>query len=115
MATRLYMPPSNIVPIRHHPAFRGKTKHKVLLRNNATGEERLIASDSEWEDVHEFLWTEGNLACDCNRHLEFERAGGREPGAREVGCGDERYTALYALLPDGRKVFLDGEPDAASA
>lgn len=114
MTTHLYMPTSNIVPIRHHPDFKGKTRHKVLLRNNVTGEERFIDSDSEWEDVHGFLWTEGNFACDCNRHLDFERAGGREPDSGEVGCGDERYTAVYALLPDGEKVFLDGEPDTAS-
>lgn len=38
-----------------------------------------------WHDV--FWWTEGNMGCDCNRHLTFERAHGREPADEELVCG----------------------------
>ncbi len=39
-----------------------------------------------------FWWTEGNMSCDCNRHLEFERGQGREPDAEDVECGHGRYS-----------------------
>lgn len=31
--------------------------------------------EAEWNDGSEFWWTEGNFGCDCNRFMEFERAG----------------------------------------
>ncbi|CAN5816701.1 hypothetical protein BH20PSE1_BH20PSE1_01400 [soil metagenome] len=83
------------------------TGYRVLLRNNQTGEERWFQDPLPWEDHTEFMWTEGNYACDCNRHLSFERAGGREPADEEGKCGTERYTALYAEFPDGARVPLD--------
>lgn len=79
--------------------------YSVLLRNNETGEERLIKYPLQWDYSSHFLWTEGNYACDCNRHLFFDRAIGIEP--INVECGENKYSALYALLPDGTKHELD--------
>ena len=53
-----------------------------------------------------YWWVEGNGACDCNRHLLFERAAGREPPADERGCSTGLYTA--ALVHD------DGELEPAT-
>ena len=105
------MPTSNIVPIRHHPDFKGKTKQKVLLRNNVTGEERFIDSDSEWDDVHEFLWTEGNFGCDCNRALFFARAGGEEDPLGPI-CGTAACRVPYAVRPDGTRLPIDDDPES---
>ncbi len=82
------------------------TGYKVLLRDNETGEERFFEYNMPWEDHSNHMWTEGNYACDCNRHLFFWRAVGKEP--LDIDCGESKYSALYALLPDGTKYELDG-------
>ncbi len=74
--------------------------YRVLLRDNQTNEERWYTVDSAWED-EVYLWTEGNWSCDCNRHLFFY--GDNE----NVDCGDERFSAPYAELPDGTRIVLD--------
>jgi len=83
--------------------------YNVALRNNATGEIRLIAHPSPWGKDSDYLWTEGNYSCDCNRHLLFERDKGFEPDAADVKCGDVKYSALYATLSDGTHIDLDGD------
>jgi hypothetical protein len=90
-------------------------KYSVLIRKNDTGEERTYRSDDvEWDDTTEFFWTEGNFACDCNRHLSFLRAGGPGPADdphwnnAEHDCGDTAYAVPYATLEDGSRVELDG-------
>lgn len=90
--------------------------YKVAIRDNATGEVRIGAYDFEWfkEDggTDDFWWTEGNMSCDCNRHLEFLRAGGPGPADDphwnnvEHACGDGAYSVLYAELPDGKRIAL---------
>lgn len=82
--------------------------YTVAIRKNETGEVRTASYDF---DFNLFWWTDGNFACDCNRYLEFERAGGHEPTDDEDdrlgGCGHERYTVLYADLVDGNRVTVD--------
>ena len=91
---------------------KGAGWYHVALRNNVTGETRLFRYDMEWDD-DEFMWTEGNYGCDCNRHLAFLRAGGPGPADdpywnnAERECGDSKYSALYAELPDGQRIGLD--------
>lgn len=78
--------------------------YEVLIRRVSDGLER-------WSGVHEwygedevnpglilFSWRENNFACDCNRHLVFERAGGRpeaELWGDETPCGDD---VLYEVV-----------------
>lgn len=85
----------------------GAGQYLVAIRHNPSGEIRMYRQDMTWDD-DEFMWTEGNYSCDCNRYLFFERAAGNEPDWDLAKCGDELYTALYAELPpDGRHVTLD--------
>lgn len=83
--------------------------YRVALRKNETGEIR-FAGPYDFE-FNLYWWTDGNFGCDCNRYLEFERAGGHEPTDEEDethgGCGDDRYTALYAELDDGRCLKIE--------
>ena len=87
--------------------------YDVALRKNDTGEVRICRQNIDWDTSndcgHVYYWTEGNFGCDCNRELTFLRAGGETPALDDVECGESRFTALYALLPDGRKVMLDDE------
>lgn len=43
----------------------------------------------------DFLYTEGNYSCDCNRFLFFELGQGREPDACRARCGNSAYTYLW--------------------
>jgi hypothetical protein len=81
--------------------------YKVAIRNNETGEVRIHNDTLNWDDeACEYMWTDGNYGCDCNRHLFFERSAGREPD-EDRPCGDSKYSALYAELPDGRRITID--------
>lgn len=91
-------------------------KYRVLLRRNADGLERWSNWYPEYgEDTQHpgrilFNWLENNYSCDCNRHLEFERAGGT-PEDELWGddddddfppCGHTRYDVLRIETDDGR-------------
>lgn len=83
--------------------------YKVAIRKNETGEVRFHAVDSEWNEVAEFYWTEGNAACDCNRQLFFERSGKDrgESDCANVSCGESRYSCLWAEDENGTRFVLD--------
>lgn len=87
--------------------------YKVAIRKNSTGEIRQYEIEWDWfkDDSDDFYWwTQGNYQCDCNRELSFIRASGREVTDEEfdaVQCTDGAYSALYAELPDGRRIELD--------
>lgn len=53
----------------------------------------------------EFWWAEGNGGCDCNRHLLFELAHGREPADDECVCGSDRYAVRLEV--DGAEPWSD--------
>lgn len=80
--------------------------HRIAIRENATG---LVRFHPESEPVfNEFIWTEGNYSCDCNRHLLFQWAGGEEDGV-EQPCGEDAYTALYVEFEDGSRTLIEAE------
>ncbi len=75
----------------------------IEIRKNSTGEVRLIKQGMKWHENSEFFWTEGNYACDCNRHNEF--VGGE--GGLEFPCGSVEYTVIRAIFEDGSEIKLD--------
>ncbi len=84
--------------------------YKVLIRNNATGEVVESTQPYEWDDGNLFWWSEGNFSCDCNRELQFCRAKDIDEPDRDANrCGEERFTVIKAILPDGTEVEIDGE------
>ena len=85
--------------------------YTVSIKNNKTGETRkFIMQDSDWGDGSDWLWTEGNYGCDCNRALFFARAFGEdETEAEEQECGDGvAYSVPFAELADGTKIEIEG-------
>lgn len=72
----------------------------------ATGETR--RHETTWgESVDEYLWSDGNYACDCNRSLFFQRAGGvANPGPRE--CGMSAFT-VRIVDAAGRVLYDEDE------
>jgi hypothetical protein len=87
----------------------------VKIRRNSDGLEREIRMLFDWSASDLFWWTDGNFGCDCNRHLEFERAEGCSPEFAEAVCGESAYTAVQATLPDGSIVAIDSRSSNAPA
>ncbi|MHC4370403.1 MAG: hypothetical protein ACYSW8_22560, partial [Planctomycetota bacterium] len=55
----------------------------------------------------DFWWTDGNMGCDCNRHLEFERAGGEDPDLDDAVCGSDLYSVIEIIFPDGDSLRIE--------
>jgi hypothetical protein len=85
----------------------GASYYNVSICKLATGETRVYREDSTWNYTNEFMWTEGNFACDCNRAMMFQRAGGEEQ-TWDHDCGDDQYSVLQITDKDGA-VLLMGE------
>ncbi len=68
-----------------------------ILRND-TNEVRFIPQQLEWTDNSLYWWSEGNMGCDCNRHLQFN------PHADECPCGHSRYSIVGIWLKDGSHI-----------
>ena len=64
--------------------------------------------EMNWDEGSDYLWTDGNYSCDCNRELFFCRAAA-EDEPEEHACGESRFAALKAILPDGTEIEIDGE------
>ena len=75
-------------------------KTQIHVRRNATGEIRVCEDQYPWD---EYQWVDGNFACDCNRHLLFERAAGIEPD-EERPCGSTLYTIVKVVDQDGQEI-----------
>ena len=80
----------------------------VHIRRNADGVERIYPfPEHGWDtDGSDYIWADGNYACDCNRHLFFERAAGNEPAWNEGGCGDIAYSVRIFDM-NGKRLYAD--------
>lgn len=85
--------------------------YDVLIRKNDTGEIRRCRFEGvDWyADSSDYLWTDGNYGCDCNLADFFAQAGGEFDPEKDHPCGNEKYTPIKAILPDGSEVEICGE------
>lgn len=75
----------------------------VTIRDRRTGVERIYRDIWPYdEEGLEFMWSEGNYGCDCNRAIFFARAGGESP-PDHVGCSDENFAVRVEW--NGRVVY----------
>lgn len=63
--------------------------YTIEIKNNHTGEIRKCKFPEPDDEFSEFLWSEGNYACDCNRHLFFT-----DHEDSSFPCGDEVYSII---------------------
>lgn len=71
----------------------------IWIKNNLTGEIRCHENNFEF---FEYIWSEGNYSCDCNRHLFFNRV--LDPDFdEEFTCGESVYSIVDIQLPDGSR------------
>lgn len=80
--------------------------YTVRFREVATNQEREKVYEFKWEEGSDFWWSDGNFSCDCNRELEFERAGGHEPkDITKTKCSEGRYKVVWIKTSDGETVY----------
>ena len=65
----------------------------VEIRKNADGVVRKYVDPYPWGEGSDYLWSDGNYGCDCNRYLFFMRAAGEDEGELIADrCGDDGYS-----------------------
>ncbi len=81
----------------------------VKIRNNATGEivDHPDVGDFDEDGFVDFIWSDGNYACDCNRDLFFHRAKGLDD-PDDNPCGEEKYS--IQITCDDAIVYDEFEP-----
>lgn len=80
---------------------------KIFIKDNVSNESFLHETELEWSG--DFVWTEGNFACDCNRSRFFHEAKhGVWPDVLNTQCGHERYSIPYIITGSGERVIIDG-------
>ncbi len=86
--------------------------YDVYIRRNSDGLVRVYHEDDPytWNDSTEFMWSEGNYGCDCNRYLFFQRAA-EENEDDDVSCGTTQYFCIKVRLPDGTEIPMDNEDE----
>jgi|SRR6185436_3532458 len=93
------------------PDYSGWVPIRVRIRRNADGVERVVEmteppgfGEQEWGG-RDYMWSEGNYSCDCNRAGFFAEAAG-EAWMGDGKCGDGvAYTVVEILDADGNKVY----------
>lgn len=85
--------------------------YTVRIRRNSDGEIRMTKPYPF--EFSLYWWMDGNYSCDCNRHMEFERAKTPLMEWDEFPCTIRKnaYTALDATLATGEVVPLDEDPE----
>ena len=73
------------------------------IRENATGEVRFHAWQEDWTDSSLYWWSEGNMGCDCNRHLIFHDYTEASYDDK-IPCGESLYSLVGVWFRDGSSI-----------
>jgi hypothetical protein len=87
-----------------------KLKYTVKIVRVADGAEALCHEecDPEYRDTQQFVWSEGNNGCDCNRAAWFARARGEETAHPvDLPCGDSAFYVDKIVWEDGTEERVD--------
>lgn len=91
--------------------------YEVDIQFVPTGEIRTTKHQDEWKSDPTgdlgigdtaFYWSDGNMACDCNRSDAFRRAGGQDRDP-EQGCGNNRYRVVAVRDGSGNPIDYPAE------
>lgn len=87
------------------------------IRDNHTGEVRSHVCDELWP-VTNYMWTDGNYGCDCNRGIFFRRAGQEDDDPPDKDeeeetsrCGTGRYSVRLINPVDGKVIHSEFDED----
>lgn len=91
-------------------------RYTVCIREVATGKTVEYHDSMPWDteedqagnETHiEFMWSEGNYSCDCNRSLYFHRVLGL-PEPEEVRCGHRLYQVDWIKIDaTGKEIYTE--------
>lgn len=77
-------------------------KGTVFVTHVESGETRSFEDEYAWNtEGNDYMWSEGNYSCDCNRALFFARAAGKPDP--DVPCTDDQY--VVRIVVDGKTVY----------
>jgi hypothetical protein len=79
--------------------------YTVILQKVATGQIATHYYDNEW--VNDFYWSEGNMACDCNREIEFARALGNNYDSNKINCLPEGRFKVAVISDSGEMLYSE--------
>ena len=79
-----------------------KKGYTVYFTRTKDGKQSSHHYDYSWESG--FWWSEGNMSCDCNRYLEFERGLGTDPDYEGAKCSEGKYK-IRVILDNGIEVY----------
>lgn len=85
----------------------------IKMLHRPTGEIRELEINLEWDGSSEFLWSEGNFSCDCNRMLFFTDWK-EDVEDEELDCGTENY-AILGIWAEGELVYKSEVDEAVRA
>lgn len=77
-----------------------------IRRNSDNVISKRIWENFEWHNGSTYWWSEGNMACDCNRALEFDRGVGTDE-ADEYKCGDGKYSVRITNSDTGNILYKE--------
>ncbi len=80
----------------------------VHILDTLTGETRVYTHAFPWGEGSDYLWSEGNYGCDCNRHLFFCRAIDA-PEDEDRPCGFTRYLIHVKDRETGAALYEDDD------
>lgn len=94
---------------------RDRKAYVVTMKDVLSGEVvKCVMKDWTWEEGSEYLWSEGNWSCDCNRLYEFREAKGLDripEDDRSPYCkGQKQFQILGIHLADGTLVYEEELP-----
>jgi len=77
----------------------------AIIKNNKTGIYKAIKQNLDLHEHSDYWWQDGNMACDCNRSLEYyiksEKKG-------DIECSNYLFSVPCLIAEDGRVVEIDG-------
>lgn len=77
----------------------------IAITEVATGITAIHAAE-EW---NEFIWTDGNYACDCNRWIFHRRASGEDPDIDDSTCGEGAFI-IHVTDESGNVLYSERKP-----
>ena len=80
----------------------------VEIKRNADGLTRVYPfPEYGWDtDMDDYMWSDGNYSCDCNRALFFARAADEDDDI-DIQCGESAYSVRIFDL-SGKLLYQDG-------
>ena len=72
--------------------------YTAIITDTTTGETREYDfPELDWMEHSDYLWSDGNFGCDCNRSSWFWQAGDESPGGEFGECNPYPEPNRYAV------------------